>query len=170
MSTPLSITPPSKAETPTGRKTCTRVLAHHEVLAIDVCRAGETVALHCHTALGRIVLVATEAAFTRGCRSRLDANGNPFRDQPAESAEVRLAREAATLPAPPMNAGRGADPEVQARCERAWARYVAGEFQTLADAATSVHLAYPTFAQFVRRHHRDEARSIRLTRRREHRI
>lgn len=107
---------PPTPQSPAGsHHNVTAVIQRHEALTIDVCRAGDRVAIHANTRFGIVVITLAEREFVIKARGPIAHNNVPFRSLEQIRA---LAGETPYGPPPKKPATDAA--ELAARYEAAW--------------------------------------------------
>lgn len=147
---------PPTPQSPAGtRRNVTAVIGRHLALSVDICRAGDQVAIHAHTQLGTVVVTLGEREFVTKARGRTDSNNNPFRSL----EQIReLAGDAAPVP---VRREPQARDEVSAKCEAAWAYAQQCLHVPANDIALAHGLVPSTFRLWLSKHHPRELTRLR---------
>lgn len=148
---------PPTTQSPAGsRHNVTAVIQRHEALTIDVCRAGDRVAIHANTRFGIVVITMAELEFVAKARGPIAYNNVPFRSL----EQIReLAGE--NTPPPPARPPKADTEDASTRCEAAWA-YAQQYLHVPANDVALAHGLVPsTFKVWLSRHHPRELTRLR---------
>lgn len=137
-----------------ARPNVTATIARHVAVAVDVCRAGDLVALHLHTTRGTVTVTIGEAAFVAAARGPVDSNGNPWRTGQMDDARLKPAGEDAEKSKLP----RG---EATARCPQAWESLKQDLTRSIDDVASEHGLQKSTLQNWIIAHHPGELVHLR---------
>lgn len=148
---------------------CTETIAHHVASSLDVCRAGDRVAIHVHTPSGVVHVLVAEAEFVAKCRGRVDINGNPWRviDGTKRATIEQLENDAAAAPScgetehhssPRPYTPHGVFAQAAAQ---AWEDLKADPSQRIEDVADRCGLNRNSFTNWVAKHHPGELPQLR---------
>lgn len=149
---------PPTPQSPAGsRRNITAVIGRHQALSIDVCRAGDQVAIHAHTQFGAVVITLAEREFVTKARGRVDSNNNPFRSL-EQIRELAGETPKATLMQPRRAAAKSACTE---RCEEAWEYLKTHLHLPARDVAIAYGLVPSTFTQWLTYHQRGQLSHLR---------
>lgn len=132
----------------------TKVQARYLATSLDVCKDSDKVAIHCSTAHGTVIVVASLREFTQKLRGAKDWHGHPL----PSVADFR--REPASPPAesaPPRPPAVGISPAF----ETAWSFFKENAHLTIGDCALKHQISAATFGYWISIAHPGELRAIR---------
>jgi len=160
---------PTPAPSPlkTGRR-ITDVIGTFFATSIDVCRAGDRVALHLATTSGEIVITLAAREFVLKCRGVRDHNLNPLPnpiDVLRAEARERQARSLEPAPLPTETAApvkrRRKSPAAAAEFERAWTMLKASPALSVRQVAEICGVNASCLSTWATRRHPGELADLR---------